>query len=348
MRCHFMIGHNASPICQIAESFVTERVVCVNEGAEPMDGSACRRWSASGRKVQHHMHLHGEKERKMKLFTKKYQLVFLLGLLTIGQFSLLPRCSAGFDGSATGPTSASDYDSEGIWSSTLDPVPAVLETGQDASVNSWVLNALGAAGFNGTGGWTINTKSLQGSLSIGAYYAWVTTQPALTAGNLTTSGGATGRIGGAAFDLEYTPKGTDPTGTAVDWLQIVHSDNQFASGHSGYNEGNNFYDFVDDFQGENGPTYKANGGTANAYSFLDTPYDVCPGGDYHSTSQFVTAIATEDLTDKTLTIYTTAVEWGYDFGNIPTSPETFSTFVLLCLTAFGLGGCDWRRRMAKA
>jgi hypothetical protein len=246
------------------------------------------------------------------------QLALVVGVFAFAPTALMPVCRGGFVGDATGMTQASDSDSMCRWISTLTPVPAVLETGQDPIVNAAVLHALAAGQFDQAHGWTVNVHALQGSFDLNTYYAWVTDQPTVVCGGVVSQGGDHGHIGGAAFALGFTPKGSDPTNGSVHWMQVIRTD---APGVGGFDEGNGFHDLLDNMGSGTDPTYDGNGGAANAFCLVDVPHDICPPGcpPYDATWQFTTFIVTDDLTNHSLDIYTTGVEWGYEFECIPKS-----------------------------
>jgi hypothetical protein len=252
-----------------------------------------------------------------------------------------------FNGNATGKKDAFGKDSMCEWGSELNPVPAVLETGQDPAVNADVAGALKQAGFSSDDGWTVNVKPLQGSFRLIDYYAWVTNQPEVSAGGQTGGGEDHGEIGGAAFAVQYNPEGTDPTGANVHWLQVAITD---APGEGGFNAGGGFHAQVDNRHSTDDPSYDGNGGPANARVLIDVPHDVCPPScDYVAEWHFVTFIIQRDTTAKTLTLYQKGVEWGYVFGCTPVTPTPEpSTVVQMGIAGVVLlGGAAWRRRARR-
>lgn len=253
-----------------------------------------------------------------------------------------------FVGNATGPTTETDSLGSHTWTSTLNPVPAVLETGQDADLNAAVLGAIDKAGFNLANGWTINAKALSGSFTLDTYYAWVTNQPTISDGGVTSTGGDTGEIGGAAFALKFTRGANDPLPADTHWMQIVLTDQPGTGGFDASGAYNGYRAIVDNDGSTTDPTYDGNGGAANSSVFIDVPHDVCPPGDsgYSSSWRFLTVLVTDDLTNKTITIYTPGVLWGYDFSCYAVPEPATSLSALSALPALAVA-MAYRRRRAR-
>jgi hypothetical protein len=248
-----------------------------------------------------------------------------------------------FIGDATGPGSAADTNGTCFWMSTIRPVPAVLETGQDAKLNALILGAINEAGFNAANGWTVTAKGLSGSFTVDTYYAWVTDQPSISKGGVTSVGNDHGEIGGAAFALLFDRGPLDPLPADTHWMQIVVTN---APGVGGFDAGDGVHALVDNNGSKTDPTYDGNGGAANAFVFIDVPHDICPPNcNYSADWRFVTFIVTRDVDAKTLVIYEKGVEWGYDFSCSP-APEPAS--VLIGLSALPLLLVVGVRRRARS
>lgn len=252
-----------------------------------------------------------------------------------------------FVGDPTGLTTATDSQGSYTWTSTLNPVPAVLETGQDADLNAAALGAIDKAGFNADNGWTIQAKSLQGSFTLDAYYAWVTNQPSITDDGVTSTGGDTGKIGGAAFALEFKPGAGDPPAADIHWMQIVLTDQPGLGGFDAGGAYSGYRAMVDNDKSTTDPTYDGNGGSANASVLIDVPHDICPPGndDYSASWRFLSFIVTDDLATKTLTLYTQGVAWGYDFSCVASPEPPTSLMALSALPV--LAAAAARRRRAR-
>jgi hypothetical protein len=252
-----------------------------------------------------------------------------------------------FVGDPTGKTSAKDSEGSCTWESTLNPVPAVLETGQDADLNAAVIGAIDKAGFNAANGWTVATKGLNGSFTLDTYYAWVTDQPSITRGGITSTGNDHGEIGGAAFVLGFDRAQGDPPAADTHWMQIVLTDQPGLGGFDASGAYDGYRALVDNNGSTTDPTYDGNGGSANADVFIDVPHDVCPPGcNYSASWRFLTLIVTDDTVNKSLTVYTKGVEWGYDFSCTPVpEPPTLAGALMAGLTGLGYA-CRRRARAA--
>lgn len=267
-----------------------------------------------------------------------------VAVLLCGLCATTSPCLADFDGTPTGapsgqdPTMATDQNATCKWTSKLNPVPATLETGSDPVVNAAVMHALSEGGFDTANGWTVNTHALTGSFELDTYYAWVSKQPTITRGGITGGGDANGHgeIGGAAFALGFTRGVRDPPRGDIHWMQVIRTT---ASDEGGYDEGNGFHDLVDNDHSTTDPTYDGvdrNKGTANPDVFIDVPFDRCPGGidcTYSASWRFITFIVTTDVAQKQLDIYTTGVQWGYDFSCVHV-PEPSSSLTAIAPLLF--------------
>ena len=151
-----------------------------------------------------------------------------LGLiLACAVMSWTTSAFAVFNGAPVGgPASATDSNALGSWTSTVNPNPAI-----SASTCPWVTDGLNAQGFTVGTGWTINWKTLTGSVSIQKYFAYVTQQPTDTINSLSWGGqGPFAYYGGAEAKLLYTPAGTDPTGASVHWIQGLYTNSPLGRG----------------------------------------------------------------------------------------------------------------------
>jgi hypothetical protein len=215
--------------------------------------------------------------------------------------------------------SASDSNANGVWTSTLDPNPAISQ-----ATCPWITNGLNAQGFTAANGWTINYLPLTGGLSITKYTAWVTQQPTETI-NATNYGGngPFSFYGGADIGLHYTPQGTDPT--TIHWLQAIYTNQLLNNTIPNYNfvlGGVTYYEYLDNAGTYNTNPYYDNGGLApapdpaNNTDFLDIPARAQnPFGT--TVWQAQAFVSTWDPGNKIINIYQNGVWWGFDLNAVP-------------------------------
>jgi hypothetical protein len=249
---------------------------------------------------------------------------------------------------ATGPKVASDHLGDCVWTSRLNPEPALrMET------CPWLSNALDAQGWNADNGWDITYgAALEGTLDVITYYAWVTTAPTDTIGGLTYGGGGPHTCwGGAHFRAEYTPMGNDPTD--IHWIQVISTNcaTDFGSGN-GYNAGGGYWEYLDNSETPNANPFYDNDppDPATDTEFLDIPTRPCPDSTCPCAGvcdwDAQVFVATWDERDKSMTIYEDGIWWGFTMTCVPEP----ATLVVFCgIFAFGWVACFWhapRRRRA--
>jgi hypothetical protein len=126
------------------------------------------------------------------------------------------------NGNPTGAPSA--WDPTSTLSVQLTPNPAIFEPQGNCP---WLLPALKVATqpyINANNIWNYTFATLQGSLTLNSYSAWVNNDPAITIGSgasaITAPASAAAGYGGANFGISYNPVGTDPT-TGIHWVQVI-------------------------------------------------------------------------------------------------------------------------------
>jgi hypothetical protein len=239
-----------------------------------------------------------------------FQLALLSSRTTLGDFS----------GAATGDATKTAHDASCIWTSTLNPEPAI-----QMGDCQWLHNALDAHGYNEANGWTITYGvNLNGTIEIEDYYAWV--QP--------------GRVGGAVLKLEYTSGADDPAIADANWIQVIRTNDPRAYGqNNGYNAGAGYYEYIDnDGNPAGNPFYDWLPGVAGPGWVADQPSRECeqPCPTYISWDAQM-FLATGDLKSKTLNIYEDGVWWGFEFECVPTPGA-------LALAGIGVGLVGWLKR----
>jgi hypothetical protein len=189
-------------------------------------------------------------------------------------------------------------------------------------------------------------------MTLNAYLAYAQTPPPVQLGQvpitpptLSFSGG------GAEISLTYNPQGTDPTGAAVHWLNIVQSNMigaSWAAIQVSQAPAPDAYIYIDDGRNPNvltqGPFYDTVTGAANATAFVDAP-----GRQWDSSNWWLgmTFIATWDPDAKTIGVSTQAVVWGFrDPAEAAIVPEP-STLMLFCPGILAVIGMLRRRGGGK-
>lgn len=276
--------------------------------------------------------------------------------------NILTCCALARASPIGGPEHRSDTDSCCSWSSSIEPVSAILTT---AAQTDYLRNGLDVAGFKPSD-WDIEYRHLTGAITITAYYAWVTNYPTLNCGSLTVNDPqpTVKRRGGAVFCLDYSPGNGDPTGGAVHWIQAVKTDFDprslfpLISDPPIFNSADGTFHFLDNgFSSEN-PYYDSAGGAANSTHFLDVPYQVCQtsptapivSGGTVEFSVFVAGFEERPSGNVAAVLYSDGYRWGYHFSCSPllAAPEP-NTLVLTACGGAGFLLCAWRfRRNARA
>lgn len=251
-----------------------------------------------------------------------------------------PVLARQFNGNPTGQASRSDSNpADGCtWTSTLDPNPA-----RQMSTCPWVQNGLTAQGFSAANGWNVTLgATLDGSLAITEYDAWVTTQPIRRLNNTDWGGrGPFECYGGAVFQATYTPapggfSATNPNPANLHWIQGLRDNRPTAyetangqTGIDGYtqsldNEGtpgtNPFYDNI-----QRSPT--------TSTQFLDIPArgGTCP---YTADWEAQVFLASWNPAAKQITVYEKGIWWGFDLVcAVPEPATTAGTTAMILLFA---------------
>jgi hypothetical protein len=293
---------------------------------------------------------------------------------------VLPGNALGVTFQNAGPT----LNGDDLHSASVNPFPAIQVSsiasppGQCVWINTGLNNFITANPTNGTGpsgqGWSYSwagvatEASVEGGINIIDYFPYVTQRPAVTAANgAVAAAGSTGELGGAVFNVSYTPTVANgaPTLAGIRWIQALNGtlwgnptgggsailDTPFNGGGAAFKSQSNITPFYDPlgFAG----TYGAN----NAY-FLDTPQ--VPEFDSYFTNaeyeqnpiadvQFQVILATDaqtvdgnGITQNALTLYG-GEWWGFTYSAVDV-PEPAS-----CLLAM-LGGLGLliRRKTAES
>jgi hypothetical protein len=274
--------------------------------------------------------------------------------------SLAPSNAYGFQ--IAGPTFFGDDNH----TASVNPFPAIAVStianppGQCAWINTGLNNFIAANPANGSGpsgqGWSYSwagvatEATVEAGINILDYYPYVVTQPAVTAANgAAAPTGATGELGGAVFNISYTPTPANgaPILNNLRWIQALNGslygnptgggspilDTPFNGGGSPYTSQSNLTPFYDPlgFAGR----YGAN----NGY-FVDRPS--VPENEYETNPvaavQFQVVLATDTtsvvggITQNALTLYG-GEWWGFTYS--ATDVPGPSACVLLTLGAFG-------------
>jgi hypothetical protein len=126
------------------------------------------------------------------------------------------------NGNPTGASSA--WDPTTTLSVVLKPNPAAF---MPQGSCPWLLPALNVASQpynNANNVWNYSFSTLQGSLTLNSYSAWVNNAPAVTIGSgtntITAPAMAAPGYGGATFGISYNPAGSDPT-AGIKWIQVI-------------------------------------------------------------------------------------------------------------------------------
>jgi hypothetical protein len=209
------------------------------------------------------------------------------------------------------------------------------------------LDVLAAQGFSAANGWTITRFAFQGDHRLDTYYAWAEGYPVINQGALQVGPGGGAGSGGAAIGLHYLPRGTDPTGAAVHWLQIIET-NFPAAGAVGIRDpfyGDPYVLYLDDVGNPAGnPFYDGIANApADATDFIDAPSRPYRNNTDWNAWLFM---ATGDLAAHTLSFSDVAVHYGFiDPAGGAANPEP-SSLTLIALGGLGLLGYAWRRQRA--
>ena len=130
----------------------------------------------------------------------------------------------------------------------LDPSPAIFEP---AGSCPWLLPALKKQGFDVAAG---NLLTLKGDIELDTYLAWVDTRPGIKQGAITRPASPAPDQGGANFGIGYHSKAGDPT-DSVHWVQVIHTNDPLGRAKDfAVDEGNGFFDYIDDIPDAGKPT----------------------------------------------------------------------------------------------
>src|SRR5262249_36485933 len=120
-------------------------------------------------------------------------------------------------------------------------LPESLISPQDSA---FLLPALEAQGYLKK---NITFSTTAGGYSNDAYYAIADQTPAINRFGFMADAGDAPGLAGAVNELDYAPKGNDPTGDAVHWIQVIHTNVPTGFGvTNGVNLGGGFYAYIDD------------------------------------------------------------------------------------------------------
>jgi hypothetical protein len=205
-----------------------------------------------------------------------------------------------------GPGSATKTYPTVSYTEVLSPNPGNIYAGHPVP---WMAGALSAQGFDAAHGWTINYVNLAGTYTVGSYYAWVESCPAIVQGALNVPALNVPGSGGAAFGVSYAP-GAGEAGITFHWLSVA-LDNEAPAGTVGVASGSSTL-YVDDGSNLAGgwrpgqmPWYD-NIGTANSRDFVDTPANPYDG---RWQIEFHTAVAWSPAAN-TIDVGATFLDWG--------------------------------------
>jgi len=242
---------------------------------------------------------------------------------------------------------------------TATPNPAIFIPNGNCP---WLLPALAAEGFAtrvgpgyiGANGWTINFMNLSenASFTLQVYYPWADKAPAYSINGLNSGARDKPGFGGDRFSLTYTAGQEDPSGASAEWIQVIRANDASATEMQyGYNAGNGYTYFLDDFYKANTPAnngsmnptydggytvtgtgantvYTPKGYQANPTTFIDTPNSTLFNG---LDDEFQVFLATDNARNKILTIYD-GVWWGYTAAAMVPEPSTW----MLIVSGFGI------------
>jgi hypothetical protein len=238
---------------------------------------------------------------------------------------------------------------------TLTPSPASYRIKADCP---WPIPALNAQGINDTNKWNVVPVVLNGDLQLDVYRPWVDTKPALKDGAFDLRAQNKAGFGGANFALTYKPKGSDPTGASVHWIQVIHTNNATAAEKKyGFDEHNGYIDFIDDLYPsqpglDNKPfrPFYDNGNKgyfADATTFTDRANESLKAGIDTEFQAFLVSTVTNPDGTTTLKIYD-GVWWGYQAAAAANRGEPVPEPSTWLLFGTGIGGL-WavRRRRGR-
>jgi hypothetical protein len=243
-----------------------------------------------------------------------------------------------------GPGSATKSYFLTSYTESLNPNPGNIYAGHPVP---WVSSALSAQGFDAAHGWTINYVDLGGTYTVGTYYAWVESRPAITQGGENVGAQNSPGSGGAAFGVSYAPSAGE-AGIQFHWLSVA-LDNEPLPGTVGVASGSSTI-YVDDSSGQPGgwtagqmPWYDIIG-AANSRDFIDAPSNPYDG---KWQIEFHTMVAWSPAAN-TIDVGATFLDWGVKEPKDvrPNAAPEPSGVVLLGLGAACLLGV--RRRRAAA
>lgn len=218
-------------------------------------------------------------------------------------------------------------------SSTLDPAPALYRTYGDCV---WLISALSAQGYDAAHGWTINTATLDGGISLDTYRPWVNTEPAITQGVFTDVAIPNNNYGGATIGLHYDPStddmSNDPRGGAVHWVQVVHTTDASGYGTANGVQDGAYWNYIDNgynyTQANNYTTvapqnpFYDSGYWANSDDFVDVPSRLLSSMADWEAQVFIATWQPVDENDRTqggtITLYD-GVWWGFQVVPEPTT-----------------------------
>jgi hypothetical protein len=253
------------------------------------------------------------------------------------------------NGNPTGAPTAWDPTTQ--LSIQLKPNPAVFEPQGNCP---WLLPALKVAAQpynNANNVWNYSFATLQGSITLNSYSAWVNNAPAITFGSggntVTAPAQAAAGYGGAAFGITYNPTGTDPT-TGIKWIQVIAATIPSGRGVTyGTNIGGGLTAYLDN-SADNGtgagvdPYYGWLSGFlyATNQGFLDEPAFQLGAGlgakgqDWEAQAFMSTETSTvaDGVTTHNVTIYD-GVWWGFTIVPEPGSATLFAGGAVLVFLA---------------
>ncbi len=292
-------------------------------------------------------------------------------------------------GNATGATfqnaPTNSFGDDPILNASVNPYPLIgvstiaAPAGQCVWVNTGLNNFITANPTNGSGptgqGWSYSwagvatEAKVEGAINVGDYYPYVVASPAFTAANGSTgTAGTSGELGGALFNISYTPTAAngEPVLTGLRWIQALSGtlwgnatgggsailDTPFNGNGKAFARQSNLTPFYDN-GGVGAPLgFAGTYGTNNGY-FVDRPQ--VPEFDSYFTNaeyennpiaavQFQTVLATDTtsvdtngITQNALTLYG-GEWWGFTFS-ASDAPEPASCSLL----AIGAGSLLLRR-----